>query len=224
MSTTLPNELWRSLWNAVEKELSAGPGCHDFEHTKRVIRNAEEISRSERPESPDAVRIGALLHDIARPEELASGGKLCHAQLGGAKAERILRECGCRDEALLHLVPEIVRSHRFRGDTAPVSPEAKIVYDADKLDSLGAFGVARAFYFAGRIGARLHNTEEEALRSPSYSEQDSAYREYLVKLRILPDRMLTETGRLLARSRAEYMKDFFDRLNEEAFADLPAEI
>ena len=76
--------------------------------------------------------------------------------------------------------------------------------------------MARAFYFAGRIGARLHNTAEEALRSASYSEQDSAYREYLVKLRLLPEKMLTETGRRLAQDRAAYMKEFFDRLNREA--------
>jgi uncharacterized protein len=89
------------------------------------------------------------------------------------------------------------------------------VYDADKLDSLGAFGVARAFHFAGRIGACLHNTEQEALASESYSSQDSAYREYLVKLRGLPDHLLTGSARRFAADRAAFMRAFFDRLNEE---------
>ena len=91
--------------------------------------------------------------------------------------------------------------------------EAKIVYDADKLDSLGAFGIARAFHFAGRIGAVLHNTEQAALESKAYSREDSAYREYLVKLKTLPDRMMTVAGVKIARERAGYMRDFFERMN-----------
>ena len=161
------------------------------------------------------MRFGAILHDVARPEELASGGKLCHAMLGAEKSLRILREEGCDDEQFAAHVSEIVRTHRYRGDLKPATPEARIVYDADKLDSLGAFGVARAFHFAGRIGACLHNSEAEALASESYSSQDSAYREYLVKLRKLPDHLLTDTARSLAAERAAFMKAFFDRLNAE---------
>jgi len=152
---------------------------------------------------------------VARPEELASGGKLCHAALGAEKAARILREEGCDDEAFAAHVADIVRTHRYRGDLKPATPEACIVYDADKLDSMGAFGVARAFHFAGRIGACLHNSEQDALASESYSSQDSAYREYLVKLRHLPEHLLTDTARKLAAERAAFMKAFFDRLNAE---------
>jgi len=208
--------LWADVRAVVRRELEDGPGCHDYEHTRRVIRNTVLIADKEKPSDLPAALFGALLHDIARPEELASGGKLCHAALGAGKAERILRAAGFTDEAFIRHVSEIVRTHRYRGNAEPATPEARIVYDADKLDSLGAFGVARAFHFAGRIGARLHNTEEAALGSEAYSREDSAYREYLVKLRHLPDRMLTETGRELARERAAFMKRFFDELNAEA--------
>jgi len=91
-----------------------------------------------------------------------------------------------------------------------------IVYDADKLDSIGAVGIGRAFHFAGRIGARLHNTAAEAVGAPAYSVEDSAYREYLVKLRHVPERMLTPSGRRLAVDRARFMDEFFHRLNDEA--------
>jgi len=208
--------LWADVRAVVRHELEDGPGCHDYAHTQRVIRGAVLIAEKEKPSDFRAVLFGALLHDIARPEELASGGTLCHAALGAGKAERILRDAGCVDESFIRHVSDIVRTHRYRGGEAPATPEARIVFDADKLDSLGAFGVARAFYFAGRIGARIHNTEEAALGSESYSREDSAYREYLVKLRYLPDRMLTETGRLLARERAQFMERFFDELNREA--------
>ena len=101
---------------------------------------------------------------------------------------------------------------------APETLEERIVYDADKLDSLGAFGVARSFHFAGRIGARLHNSREEAINSEAYSREDTAYREYLVKLRYLPEKMLTATGAEMAKKRAEFMFAFFDELEKESVA------
>jgi uncharacterized protein len=80
-------------------------------------------------------------------------------------------------------------------------------------------GVGRAFHFAGRIGAKLHNTEKEALGSKSYSSEDSAYREYLAKLRHIHGKMLTRTGRKIARQRSDFMHKFFKQLNAEVFED-----
>ena len=90
-----------------------------------------------------------------------------------------------------------------------------IVFDADKLDSLGAAGIGRAFLFAGRENARLHNTAAEALAAEAYSKEDTAYREYLVKLRYLPRKMRSEAGRKIAVERAAFMADFFERLDKE---------
>lgn len=214
-SSEASSRLWERVFERVRRELGDAPGCHDFAHTLRVLKNAERIASEEPGCDLDAVRFGALLHDVARPEELASGGRLCHAALGAEKSRRILREEGCSDDAFADHVSEIVRTHRYRGNLKPATIEACIVYDADKLDSLGAFGVARAFHFAGRIGACLHNSEQEALASESYSNQDSAYREYLVKLRGLPDHLLTDPARRIATDRAAFMRAFFERLNEE---------
>ena len=112
-------------------------------------------------------------------------------------------------------VAACIRQHRYRSDTPPESLEAKILWDADKLDSLGAVGIGRAFLFAGEVGARLHNTEAEARRAKSYSQGDTAYREYLVKLKGLPRRLKTAAGRRVARERAAFMETFFHRLDEE---------
>ena len=146
---------------------------------------------------------------------MKSGGRICHAEQGGLKAPALLRELGCTDETLIEAVGKAVARHRYRGKNAPQNLIEKIVYDADKLDSIGAVGVGRAFHFAGRIGAKLHNTSEAALNSEAYSEEDSAYREYLVKLRSVPERMLTVTGRKLAEDRSAFMHEFFRRMNEE---------
>lgn len=199
----------------VRDKLENAPGCHDFAHTMRVVRNAELILRAEQPEHPFAVWTAAVFHDFARPEELAADGKLDHAKLGAELVRDELKRFGC-DEAFIDLVSSCVRTHRYRGNVAPETLEAKIVYDADKLDSTGAFGVARAFHFAGRIGACLDNSEEEAVNSPAYGKNDSAYREYLVKLRHLPGKMLTETGRAIALERGAFMDAFFRQLKSEA--------
>lgn len=210
---------FESLKDAVYKEvktiLTDVPQCHDFSHTLRVLKNAERILLKEHSEFPHVVILGALLHDIARPEELESEGRLDHAILGEEKSKQILKKLGCGDQLLINRIGDVVKEHRFRGNFIPSSMESKIVYDADKLDSLGAFGIARAFYFAGRIGACLHNSKEEALSHAEYSYHDSAYREYLVKLRILPDKMLTQTGKLLAVERANFMDVFFRQMQKE---------
>lgn len=212
--------LFRSVYEKVRTILEFAPGCHDFDHTLRVLGNARRIAAGElAPEDHGsflAVELGAVLHDVARPEELASDGRVCHAEAGAPKAVKILRECGCTDEELVRIVSDSVKRHRYRGKNAPVSLIDKIVYDADKLDSIGAVGIGRSFHFAGRVGARLHNTEQEALSGREYGREDSAYREYLVKLRNVPGRMLTETGRAMARDRAEFMHEFFRRMNEES--------
>ena len=200
--------------DAAERKLAAASGCHDFDHTLRVFANARMLAFQLPEADREIVDLAALLHDIARPEELASQGKLCHAAAGAKIAEKMLLDFGAPPETA-RAVAAAVRSHRYRDEVAPEKLEAKIVFDADKLDSLGAVGLGRAFLFAGHCGARLHNTEKEALDSPAYSREDTAYREYLVKLRKLPGAMLTAPGRAEGARRLRFMRRFFDRLDAE---------
>ena len=206
---------YQALYKAVETKLSSGSSCHDFDHTLRVVSNAKKLLETSEADR-ETVLLAALLHDIARPEEEKSKGKLCHAKLGAQTAPAMLKEAGFSEETALR-VAEAVRTHRFRGKDEPATPEADIVFDADKLDSLGAVGIGRAFLFAGNENARLHNTEEEALASDAYSKNDTAYREFLVKLRYLPRKMRTVAGRKLAVERAAFMAQFFDTLNNEIY-------
>lgn len=211
-----------AAWEKIEAEVSElaeaaareAPACHDFDHTLRVLRNAERLA-AELPEADRRiVRLAALLHDIARPEELKSRGRICHAEAGARRAAELLAGCDLPEEAVRR-VAAAVKSHRFRDDRCPASLEAAILYDADKLDSLGAVGVGRAFLFAGREGAKLHNTAAAALASEAYSCEDTAYREYLVKLKKLPAAMLTAPGRRLAAERLRFMDEFFAQLDGE---------
>jgi len=96
-----------------------------------------------------------------------------------------------------------------------MSLEARILFDADKIDSLGAIGIGRAFLFAGQVGARLHNSDSALTGSSPYTIEDTAYREFRFKLRKLRERMLTPLGRRLADERHRFMEEFFSRLNLE---------
>jgi uncharacterized protein len=108
-----------------------------------------------------------------------------------------------------------IRSHRFRGDRQPRTPEARVLFDADKLDAIGAVGVARAFLFAGEVGARLHNGETRIEDTRPYSIDDTGYREFKVKLCKIKDRMQTKEGLKLADERHAFMAEFFKRFIEE---------
>ena len=202
------------LFELVKNKLENSGSCHDFDHTRRVIGNAKLLLDLHPDADKEIVLLAALLHDIARPEEEKSRGTKCHAAMGAEMVPDLLKKCGFPDD-IIPKVAEAVRTHRFRSDSEPGSIEADLVYDADKLDSLGAVGIGRAFLFAGHEIARLHNSQEEALSSEAYSKNDTAYREYLVKLRYLPRKMRSSAGRKIAVERASFMEAFFEKLEQE---------
>ncbi len=220
MTGPLDEEQLHALQAAARARLERDCSCHDWDHTLRVLATALRLARAEGGD-PGVITAAALLHDIARPEEMADQGKTDHALLGSQMAAGILQEEKIGDDSWRRHVCQCIRSHRYRSRNgeAPASIEARVLYDADKLDSLGAIGLARAFHFAGKTGARVHNTREEALSGASYGREDSAYREYLVKLQYLPGAMLTPAGHALALRRLAFMREFFRKLEGECAAD-----
>jgi uncharacterized protein len=188
-------------------------GSHDWDHTERVYRLCLRIGRKEKADLR-ILELAALLHDIGREEEDRSNGKICHGRTGAALAQGILERQGL-DRASVRAVVHCIRTHRFRKRAVPRTLEAKILFDADKLDSIGAVGVGRAFLFAGEIGARLHDKAIDVKKTKPYTREDTAYREYLVKLGRVKDRMTTREGKRIAVERHRFMAAFFDRLNKE---------
>lgn len=194
-------------------------GCHGPDHAERVHVTALAMGR-ELEADLTILSAAALLHDIGRAEESRSRGQLCHAALGAVMAEPLLRELDFPAETVA-AIRHCIATHRFRDDTnRPESLEAQILFDADKLDSLGAIGIGRAFLFAGQVGARLHNDEQALADSLAYSLEDTAYREFKVKLCKLPERMLTTVGRKLAGERQQFMQEFFTRLDAEIWGGI----
>jgi len=193
--------------------LNDSRGSHDWEHTLRVYRLAEHIGKVEQG-NLEIVLLAALLHDIGRHHQDISNGKVCHAKKGAEMAREILTKENLPEEKIEQIY-HCISSHRFRDNNKPRTLEAKVVFDADKLDAIGAVGVGRAFLFAGEVGAKLHNPDVDIANTEAYTKEDTAYREFMVKLRKIKTRMLTSEGRRLARERHRFMIDFFERLNQE---------
>lgn len=218
IKTMIDDNVFRSkfieLREQVTEILASISGCHGFDHTERVLNNARLIAKMENAPDIQIIECAALLHDIGRSEEIASKGKHCHAAFGAKIAAAMLEKMRFPEPFAIQ-VAECVRKHRYRRGVQPETLAEKIIYDADKLDSIGAVGIGRAFYFAGREGAVLHNSAAEAMAAPEYSHGDSAYREYLMKLRHIEGKLLTEAARKLAAQRAGFMHDFFEQLNRE---------
>jgi uncharacterized protein len=197
----------------VKSMFSDSRGSHDWDHTLRVKKMCDRIGAVENADM-EVLTLSALLHDIGRHDEYTSRGKLCHAQTGAVKARTILEQFGAAEE-LIEKVVHCVSTHRFRGANPPLSLEARILFDADKLDSIGAVGIGRAFLFAGEVGARLHDPDPDTSRAAEYTREDTAYREFVVKLSRLKDRMTTHEGRKMAIERHDFMVAYFKRINNE---------
>jgi uncharacterized protein len=199
--------------NQAERLFEGTRGSHDWEHTLRVCRLCRQIGPAEGADM-DVLMAAAYLHDIGRGFQDISNGAVCHAEKGAQIARPIVEELPLSPEQKENIL-HAVRSHRFRGSRRPETLEAKVLFDADKLDAIGAVGVARAFLFAGEVGARLHNPDMNVKEARPYSVDDTGYREFKVKLSKIKDRILTREGRKLAKARHEFMVKFFRRFLKE---------
>lgn len=206
------NGLCCAIAKRAHEYLKDADGVHGWDHTLRVLRLAVKIAKITKA-SIRIVAMAALLHDIARKDETDSNGALSHAERGALIADKILKDAGVSEEERKR-VGHCIASHRGRNDIAPDTPEAKAVFDADKLDGIGAVGIGRDFMFAQHLGAHLHNTIELS-RTKEYTSEDTAYREFMYNLRFIKDKMLTAPGKKMAKSRHEFMVKFFERFLKE---------
>ncbi len=189
--------------------------AHDFEHILRVTKMAERLARAEGADVA-IVRAAALLHDIARHDEDHGAVPLDHAEASARDAKLFLRQNGA-DENFSARVADAIRSHRFRGTAQPQSLEAKILFDADKLDSIGAIGVARAYAVAGSTNQKLYSEPkpDAAATRHQHNASHTPVDEYHVKLKRLRERFFTPTAQKIAVQRDAFMRAFFEQLTRE---------
>ncbi|MGB8644793.1 MAG: HD domain-containing protein [Anaerolineae bacterium] len=196
-----------------------GDSAHDFEHILRVLRMAEKIAQAEGADL-EIVRAAVLLHDVARADEDHGGIMVDHAELSAEWAHAFLLDNG-ESPAFADRVADAIRAHRFRGTNTPGALEGQVLFDADKLDAIGAIGIARVFAVAGALHQKLYaetGGDTTATRD-QHNASHTPVAEFNVKLSKLRDRFHTATARKIAEERHRYMTEFFERLADEVRGD-----
>jgi uncharacterized protein len=188
---------------------------HDFEHVLRVYRMAERLAEAEGADL-EIVRAAALLHD-AEGATPGHASRVDHHHASAGFAAQVLAEEGWVAERI-EAVQHCIRAHRYRGTETPRTLEARILFDADKLDVLGAIGVARVIGYATLAKTPWYVPPSQQFLETGREvegEAHSAYHEHLFKLRKVRDRMFTATARSIAEERLQYLDEYFFRLIDE---------
>jgi uncharacterized protein len=199
----------------VRERCEGEPTGHDWHHVDRVRGAALAIGHEEGADL-FVVELAALLHDVA-DWKFHDGDE----EIGPHTAQVWLRSLDVDDETTVH-VSEIVRGISFKGAGVPTpmeTLEGQVVQDADRLDALGAIGIARAFAYGGFRGRPLHEPDEAPLFAASAaayrSHRGSTINHFAEKLLLLADRMQTPTGRRLARARHAFVERFLEQFLAE---------
>jgi uncharacterized protein len=191
---------------------------HDFGHILRVYRMAERIGTAEGADL-EILRAAALLHDSRGSAPDFDGNvRAEHHEVSASFAGEVLNEKGWPKEKI-QAVQHCIRAHRFRnkGET-PETIEAKVLFDADKLDVLGAIGAARTIAYAALNAEPIYAEPSKQFIETGQKEAGephSSYHEFLFKLVQVKDRLLTNTGKKLAEGRHRYLCDFYAQLQAE---------
>ena len=183
---------------------------HDFQHIERVLATARTIAETEPTANLKIVELAVLLHDVSDAKYAA-----CNDD-----TQRILAQLSLTDEERKQIAQTIAAvSYRGGHELPATTIEMKIVRDADRLDAIGAIGIARAFTFGGKFGSQLYNDAESAKQYDSEAsyraKNSSVVTHFYEKLLLLKDLMTTEKGKALAESRHQFMLTFLAQLQQE---------
>ncbi len=193
--------------------------AHDAEHIYRVLRSALAIAEGHPEADMDILLAACLLHDIGRGAQFRDPS-VSHADAGADMAFRHLIELGWV-RARAERVSAAIRAHRYRGGARPETVEARILYDADKLDVAGAMGVARTLVYQGKVDAPLYRVGEDGEPLDGREGEPSFMHEYVFKLSKLYDVFYTAEAAEMARSRARAAREFYESLLSEAKGERP---
>ncbi|WP_456274308.1 HD domain-containing protein [Bacillus sp. AK031] len=202
----------------VEKKVQAihadDPSGHDWHHIDRVRQLAVYIGKKEGSSHMERIELAALLHDIADDKLIES------EQAGLNKVNTILESIDVHNEEKERIV-DIIKSISFRGGNEKelLSTEAMAVRDADRLDAMGALGIARTFAYGGKKGNPIYSPDLPVRKNMTLEEyrngETSTIHHFYEKLLLLKDRMSTDTGKELAEERHQFMELFLKQFYKE---------
>jgi uncharacterized protein len=201
--------------NFVKEVLSDAEGGHDWWHIFRVWKLSKHIAQTENV-NMFIVELGALLHDIA-DSKFYDGDE----EIGPRKAREFLSSLNVHEDVIIH-VENIISNISFQGGKHTQkfkSSELDVIQDADRLDAVGAIGIARTFNYGGYKGREIYNPEIKPNLNMTKEEYKSSnaptLNHFYEKLLLLKDRMNTKTGKSMAENRHKFIEQFLDEFYKE---------
>lgn len=216
-------ELQAKLRRIAEVQMAQDP-AHDIAHLDRVWVNAHRIARDENKQDPDRANLrvliaGAYLHDLVNlPKDHPQ--RETASRLSAEKSESILQDLGYTPDEIA-AAQHVIEAHSFSAGLPANSIEALILRDADRLDALGAVGIARTFMVAGTIDRPFCDPDDPFAANRALDDQLWSIDHWHLKLLKLPGDMATDKGRKIARKRARLMLAYLRQLAKEMDTELP---
>ena len=204
-------------YNTIESYMSTQmqDSAHDKHHVYRVLNAALDIASYENGVDMDILIAACLLHDIGREQQFANP-VVCHAQAGSDMAYEFLLSLKWPEKQAKH-AKECIAAHRYRSNSAPKSIEAKILFDADKLDVCGAIGIARTLIYQGIVTHPIYIMDDkgEIIINNSNGDSASFFQEYNYKLKNVYDSFYTKRAKEIAMKRQQAAVNFYNSLYGE---------
>jgi uncharacterized protein len=205
------SELAEQLLAAFDAE--GDDGSHDWSHLLRVWRNAARIADREPGCDRTVLTAAVILHDCV-PVEKNSPQRPLASRMAAARARMILADLGW-NTARIDRAAHAIEAHSFSAGIAPETVEARILQDADRLDAIGAIGIARCFYVAGRMGSSLYDPGDPSAANRPLDDRRFALDHFGAKLFKVAENFQTKTGQALAEARTRTMHGFVRALLDE---------
>ena len=196
----------QNLKKITKQKLQNNDPAHDFEHIMRVYRNAEQLCKTENG-NKKLILSAVLLHDIIKNKN--------NSALESAKlAEKILKKNNFSLDEII-IISNAIKEHSFSKGKIPSTPEGKILQDADRLDAIGAIGLARVFSFSGSNNRPFYDPNDPFSKNRNVNDKKWALDHFFKKLLKLEQKMNTKTGKLLAKKRTKILKNFLKEIKDE---------
>lgn len=212
LTEILYNPFLIKIFNIVEPLLTSN-SAHDISHSFRVAKNALTLAQLEGG-NQEVLVAAALLHDIVCLPKNHPDAKRS-AELSRQQSEIILQEIQFPSEKIT-LVLDAIESHSFSAGRMPSTHEGKVFQDADRLDALGAIGIARTFATGATFNSKLYSIDDPlGERGRAFNDKAFMIDHFFEKLFKLPEKMITSSGRALAKERIIFMKKFLEQFKNE---------
>ena len=194
------------------KEIMDNDSAHDFEHVLRVYKNAQKICKKEKA-NEKLILSAALLHDIVSYRKSDKRSKLSSIE-SAKKSKQILKKYDFASDEIA-IICDAIKDHSFSQNKTPSTIEGKILQDADRLDALGAIGIARVFATGGSLKRPFYNIDDPFCKTRIPDDKIWTVDHFFQKLLKLECMMNTKSGKIEAKKRTKVLKEFLNQLKQE---------